>query len=137
MGDFSTSAREPLLSRSSSPDSDYSSISKASIAEEFGADLQASRAVENDVVPETSVVGRNLGWGGAFILVISRVIGSGIFATPGTIVKETGSIGLSLTLWIVGAVISWFGLAIALEYGCMLPRSGGKVFLIMFRAMSH
>jgi amino acid permease len=119
--------QEPLLSRDNSPTPSYSSISKSSVAEELGPDLKHSREVENDVLPETSVVGRNLGWGGAFILVISRVIGSGIFATPGAIVRETGSIGLSLCLWIVGALISWAGLAISLEYGCMLPRSGGMI----------
>lgn len=118
-------AQEPLLSRTGSPASSYSSIAKSFVAEDLGPDLKHSRSVENDVIPETSVVGRSLGWGGAFILVISRVIGSGIFATPGAIVKETGSIGLSLSLWIVGALISWAGLAISLEYGCMLPRSGG------------
>ena len=120
-------AQEPLLSRAGSPASSYSSIS---VAEELGPDLKRSRSVENDVLPETSVVGRNLGWGGAFILIISRVIGSGIFATPGAIVKETGSIGLSLVLWVVGALISWAGLAISLEYGCMLPRSGGRLLLL-------
>ena len=67
-----------------------------------------------------------MGWSSAYILIISRVIGSGIFATPGVIIKSVGSIGLALTLWIVGAFISWFGLQISLEYGCMLPRSGGK-----------
>ena len=117
--------REPLLSGATSPTPSYSSISKSSIAEELGPDLKHSRSVENHVLPETSVIGRNLGWGGAFILVISRVIGSGIFATPGAIVRETGSIGLALCLWIAGALIAWAGLAISLEYGCMLPRSGG------------
>jgi len=88
------------------------------------------RAIENDVLPETSVVGRNIGWGSAYILVISRVIGSGIFAMPGTIVQNVGSPGLALTLWVVGALVAWAGLAIDLEYGCMLPRSGGsKVYL--------
>jgi amino acid permease len=126
-------AQEPLLSRQSSPTPSYSSIAKSSVAEDLGPDLKHSRSVENDVLPETSVVGRNLGWGGAFVLVISRVIGSGIFATPGAIVRETGSIGLSLSLWIVGALISWAGLAIYLEYGCMLPRSGGKLCVLKHR----
>jgi hypothetical protein len=85
-----------------------------------------SRAIEDDVLPETSVLGRNLGWGSAFIIIISRVIGSGIFATPGLVVKAVGSVGLALTLWVVGAVIAWLAMAIFLEYGCMLPRSGGE-----------
>lgn len=83
------------------------------------------RSVEDDVVPETAVLGRNLGWSSAYILIISRVIGSGIFATPGAIVSSVGSIGLSLLLWLAGALISWCGLVASLEYGCMLPRSGG------------
>jgi amino acid permease len=126
MGDQDSSVDQPLLSRSSSP-SNYSSISKASDSDERGGELDVSRAVEFDVIPETAAgLGRNLDWGSAYVLIISRVIGSGIFATPGSIVKSVGSVGLTLVLWIVGALISWFGLAISLEYGCMLPRSGGE-----------
>jgi amino acid transporter len=92
--------------------------------------VKSTRYVENDVLPETATVGRNIGWGSAYIIVISRVIGSGIFAMPGTILKSVGSPHLALTLWIVGAFVAWCGLAISLEYGCMLPRSGGeKVYL--------
>ncbi|KAI9689120.1 MAG: hypothetical protein M1822_000858 [Bathelium mastoideum] len=88
------------------------------------------RSIEHDVVPETAVLGRNLGWSSAYILIMSRVIGSGIFATPGAIVRGVGSVGIALVLWVVGALVAWFGLAISLEYGCMLPRSGGdKVYL--------
>ncbi|KAL2157974.1 hypothetical protein VTH06DRAFT_4783 [Thermothelomyces fergusii] len=90
------------------------------------------RSVEDDVVPETAVLGRNLGWSSAYILIVSRVIGSGIFATPGAIFRAAGSVGLSLLLWLAGALISWCGLVIALEYGCMLPRSGGKKVYLEF-----
>lgn len=91
---------------------------------------KTERAIDNDVLPETSLVGRNIGWGSAYILVISRVIGSGIFAMPGTIVQNVGSPGLALSMWVIGAFVAWAGLAIDMEYGCMLPRSGGvKVYL--------
>lgn len=118
---------EPLLSRSMSSKSvsSYNSI-KATDAEQLADGPELSRSVEYDVIPETAVIGRNLGWGSAYILIISRVIGSGIFATPGTIFKSVGSVGLALLLWIVGALVSWASLAVSLEYGCMLPRSGGK-----------
>ncbi|SMQ54061.1 unnamed protein product [Zymoseptoria tritici ST99CH_3D7] len=86
--------------------------------------------VEADVLPETSALGRNLTWSSAYILTISRVLGSGIFAVPGTILAAVGSPGLALTLWIVGALLAYFGLMVALEFGSMLPRSGGdKVYL--------
>jgi len=88
-----------------------------------------SRGIEEDVLPETATYGRNLGWSGSYIL-ISRVIGSGIFATPGSITSSVGSIGISLILWVGGAILAACSLAISLEYGCMLPRSGGdKVYL--------
>lgn len=94
--------------------------------ETYGAiDRGVTRSVEDDVLPETSTLGRTISWPSAYIIVISRVIGSGIFATPGVIVKSVGSVGLSLSLWILGALIAACGLAVTLEYGCMLPRSGG------------
>ncbi|KAJ5558928.1 hypothetical protein N7535_009199, partial [Penicillium sp. DV-2018c] len=71
-----------------------------------------------------------LTWSSAYILVISRVIGSGIFATPGSIVRSTGSIGLTLLVWLIGTILSACGLAVSMEFGCMFPRSGGeKVYL--------
>ncbi|RYP71916.1 hypothetical protein DL771_004519 [Monosporascus sp. 5C6A] len=86
--------------------------------------------VEDDVLPEQSVLGRNIGWGSAYIIAISRVVGSGIFAVPGGILYSVGSVGLTLLLWVLGAVVVACGLAVSLEYGCMLPRSGGdKVYL--------
>jgi amino acid transporter len=121
--------QEPLLSRVPSPvDSTkaYTSSEESNTTTAEGV----TRSIEDDVLPETSTLGRTISWSSAYILVISRVIGSGIFATPGVIVKDVGSVGLSLTLWVVGAIIAACGLAVGLEYGCMLPRSGGeKVYL--------
>ncbi|KIW08912.1 uncharacterized protein PV09_00831 [Verruconis gallopava] len=85
---------------------------------------------ELNTVPESASAGRNINWSSAYFLIISRVIGSGIFATPGVIAQSAGSIGLALLLWLLGAIISACGLAVSLELGCMLPRSGGeKVYL--------
>lgn len=112
--------RQPLLPSNGSTQPD----------DNFRDSSVVPREIENDVLPETATFGRNLGWSGTYILVISRVIGSGIFATPGLITKSVGSVGLSLALWTVGALLAACGLAISLEYGCMLPRSGGeKVYL--------
>src|SRR5271163_3292015 len=101
-----------------------------SILEEQLQKVQTDRGIDNDVITETSTRGRSIGWGSAYILVISRVIGTGIFAMPGTVVQNVGSPGLALSLWLIGAFVSWAGLAIDIEYGCMLPYSGGiKVYL--------
>ncbi|KAI8939275.1 hypothetical protein NX059_005101 [Plenodomus lindquistii] len=126
---MSSYEREHLLARSNSP-TDSIKTSLSSDESNITVGEGTTRSIEDDVLPEASTLGRNITWSSAYILVISRVIGSGIFATPGVIVKDVGSVGLSLTLWIVGAIIAACGLAVGLEYGCMLPRSGGeKVYL--------
>lgn len=121
----------PISSQSNT--SRASKLSKgptSSAEEDIGVGEVHSRSVEDDVLPETSTLGRTLSWQSAYILVISRVIGSGIFATPGVIVRSVGSPGLALLLWGAGVLIAACGLAVSLEYGCMLPRSGGeKVYL--------
>lgn len=108
-----------------------SSIHKVSTEEEDGPSSPPEFGnLEDDVLPEDTVLGRNIKWKDAFIIAISRVIGSGIFVVPGVILTSVGSIGLTLLLWVLGAVIVACGLAVSLEYGCMLPRSGGdKVYL--------
>lgn len=124
-----TREQEPLLARVASPTESAKKYTSSEDSETTIAE-GITRAIEDDVLPETSTLGRTITWSSAYILVISRVIGSGIFATPGVIVRDVGSVGLSLSLWIVGAIIAACGLAVGLEYGCMLPRSGGeKVYL--------
>ncbi|KAL3482112.1 amino acid permease-domain-containing protein [Aspergillus californicus] len=93
------------------------------------SDYEGIDSNPRDELP-TSAPGKYLSWTSAYILVVSRVIGSGIFATPGSIVKSSGSVGLSLLLWVVGTVLAACGMVVSMEYGCMLPRSGGeKVYL--------
>jgi amino acid transporter len=114
------SSREPLLPSPSSSSDDVTEDQS----------IKLTRHVEDAVLPETATLGRNLSWSSAYILVISRVIGSGIFATPGSVVKTTGSVGLAMLLWVGGAFMAYCAMIVSLEYGCMLPRSGGdKVYL--------
>jgi hypothetical protein len=67
---------EPLLSSSSS--SNYSAINKSPSTESLPThdaeqltiqDELHNRSVEDEVLPETSVLGRNLGWSSTYILV--------------------------------------------------------------------
>ncbi|KAI0008316.1 amino acid transporter [Xylariaceae sp. FL0662B] len=108
-----------------------SSSTRKPSGEEAGPPSQPEHGIlEDAVLPEESVLGRNIDWKSAYIIAISRVIGSGIFAVPGVILTSVGSVGLSLSLWVLGAVVTACGLVVSLEYGCMLPRSGGdKVYL--------
>lgn len=79
---------------------------------------------------EPAVHGQHVNWASAYILIVSRMLGSGVFASPGVVTRSAGSIGLSLSVWVFGAFMAACGASISLEYGCMLPRSGGdKVYL--------
>lgn len=75
-------------------------------------------------------MGRHLGVFSCTLLIVGRIIGTGIFSTPSSILGSVGSVGASLMLWVLGFVLSFCGLFIWLEYGTMYPRSGGeKVYL--------
>ncbi|KAH8112502.1 high affinity methionine permease [Phellopilus nigrolimitatus] len=74
--------------------------------------------------------GRHLGVFSCTLLIVGRIIGTGIFSTPSSILTSVNSIGASLMLWVLGLVLSFCGLFVWLEYGTMFPRSGGeKVYL--------
>lgn len=126
--------RSPLLSPTDTVTSktSYGSItgSDQHLESSPHENAHAPSNLEDDVLPEASAIGRTLTWRSAYILTVSRVLGSGIFATPGIILAAVGSPGLALLLWLLGALVAYCGLAVSLEYGCMLPRSGGdKVYL--------
>ncbi|KAK6340905.1 hypothetical protein TWF696_009218 [Orbilia brochopaga] len=77
------------------------------------------------IIPED----RKLGYISTALLIVNRIIGSGIFATVDQIVRSTDSTGTSLFFWIVGGVVSLL-LFVYLEFGLALPRSGGeKIYL--------
>jgi len=75
-------------------------------------------------------LGRHLGLFSTTFLIIGRIIGTGIFSTPSSITESVGSVGAAMMLWFLGLVLSFAGLCVWLEFGCMFPRSGGeKVYL--------
>lgn len=80
--------------------------------------------------PDRAAQGQQVSWTSAYMLMMSRMVGAGVFATPGVVARTAGSPGMALLVWIMGACITACQTAIALEFGCILPRSGGdKVYL--------
>jgi APA family basic amino acid/polyamine antiporter len=61
----------------------------------------------------------------AILLVVSSVIGSGIFLTPGTIADLLPHPGLVLLAWAAGGLLSLAGALANAELGTMFPRAGG------------
>lgn len=77
-------------------------------------------------VYQTSDGRRQIGLVSAIFLIFNRMIGTGIFATPSSILALSGSVGLSLFIWVGGLIIAAAGMAVYLEFGTGLPRNGGE-----------
>src|SRR5579863_3203241 len=69
---------------------------------------------------------RQLGVISATALVVSNMIGTGIFTTTGFLAGDLGSPRLVLWIWVVGAVVAFIGAMCYSELGVNLPSSGGE-----------
>lgn len=67
---------------------------------------------------------RNLGTVEAFAIVVSIVIGSGVFTSPGSIDTNVPSPGAALLVWLVGGVLAWTGASTMAELGTAIPGEG-------------
>ena len=65
-----------------------------------GADIITDDEIEDD---------DKIGWFSAMCMVIGLMIGSGIFSTPSSVLKNVKSTGLALVLWLIGGIVSLCG----------------------------
>src|SRR5271165_123754 len=69
---------------------------------------------------------RTLRFRDLLLLFVGSVIGSGIFLTPGLILRQLhGSVGYSLLVWLVGGVLSLLGALTYAELAATNPEAGG------------
>ena len=80
----------------------------------------------SDILFQTSESRKQIGLTSAIFLIFNRMIGTGIFATPSTIFALSGSVGLTLFIWVAGMLIAFAGMMVYLEFGTGLPRNGGE-----------
>lgn len=84
--------------------------------------MVANNTDEGHVFEATPDDRRQIGVVSASFLIFNRVIGTGVFATPSTILSLSGSVGLSLIMWAVGTLIAMAGTAVYLEWGTAIPK---------------
>jgi basic amino acid/polyamine antiporter, APA family len=71
----------------------------------------------------------------ATMIVVSGIIGSGIFINPYVVAQKVGTPFLILAVWIAGGVIALFGAFVFAELSTVVPRVGGQY--AFFREAFH
>lgn len=71
--------------------------------------------------------GRSLGMISAVFIMANRIVGTGVFATTGTILGQSGSVGMSLLYWIIGSIVAFTGYFVYAEFASAMPRNGGEL----------
>lgn len=69
---------------------------------------------------------RTLGFTDLVMVTLGTVIGSGIFLVPAVVLRQTGGrLGLALSVWLIGGVVSFLGALTYAELGASRPDAGG------------
>jgi basic amino acid/polyamine antiporter, APA family len=83
--------------------------------------------MSNPLISEPSLKSttQKIGWFTASCVLVSNIIGGGIFTTTGLMARDLGDPMLILLLWFVGALFALGGAMVYGELGAALPHAGG------------
>ncbi len=101
------------------------------ITESYTALAYNVQVTQNTSLPQTSSEDptgllRQLGIISATALVVSNMVGTGIFTTSGFLAGDLGAPSLVLIIWVVGALFALVGAFCYSELGVNFPSSGGE-----------
>ncbi|GFO05908.1 Y+l amino acid transporter 2 [Plakobranchus ocellatus] len=87
---------------------------------------------DDQVKTEKVELKRNVSLVSGIALIIGTMIGSGIFISPKGMLEGSGSVGMTLVLWLLCGLLVTMGALVYAELGTMIPESGGEHAYLMF-----
>jgi len=72
-------------------------------------------------------------------VVVGIIVGSGIFASPGVVLQDAGSVGLGLFAWVAASFMALCSGLVYAELGAAIPQAGGNAeyFRVRFPSSCH
>ncbi|KAL7746673.1 hypothetical protein RI367_007952 [Sorochytrium milnesiophthora] len=64
---------------------------------------------------------------GGIAIIAGCMIGTGVFSIGGLVLMNVGSPGMAICMWALGGLVSFFGGFTYIEWGLMIPASGGDM----------
>ena len=92
--------------------------------------LDKNQNVDSKPSDDTIKLERHMGLFSGITIIVGNIIGSGIFLTPSTVLKNAGSVGMSLVVWSGAGVFSLLGALCFLELGTTITKSGAEYIYI-------
>ncbi|XP_073950791.1 b(0,+)-type amino acid transporter 1-like isoform X2 [Choristoneura fumiferana] len=100
-------------------------VEKINMTEKDSIKVENGNGVAS-VAGSTVKLKRELGLFSAVNLILGVMIGSGIFVSPASALKHSGSVGLCLVIWTVSGIISLLGALSFAELGTVVNKSGAE-----------
>ena len=94
--------------------------------------LSPEKAHETEIIVTSNKkqLKKSLSWFDVFIYVVSNIVGSGIYVSPGLVARYTSNMGTSLLLWTIAGIVCLCGVLCFCELAISLRKTGNRYIFI-------